>query len=418
MSITGLTKAFKKAGSVFKSPALADGGINAIKAAKTGFSTMDNLINAGKFTVTPNNIVTTAKNTPLSKVSNLLRKSDIDGFVKNIDDTIKVSSGDVKGIKSLLKDIPETRVKVMDDSIINARKVNADIDVIAKTGDDIAKLPAKSQAKITSAMDKIKKAAGTGLVVAGVVGVIALGVNAYKNIAEATEARNGCHFTRVVNKKASSCKITANSCINQAAGDNPCSGSEPSPTNYTIKLISVLSDAAQTTACGTALALDLKTQAGVTNLLNTKYSEFITWVDANAAGLNPKPCEFTHEFIEGGVKPACRACDSSAHPTDSTYYDTSDLADNISVTCVTNSTILETLIDVGSNIGLDLFNTLFGSASDSCNLTTILAVVGVVVAIIIVIVILSFVNKRKKMNAIPAAGVYAPMPPPQPQQLF
>ena len=92
----------------------------------------------------------------------------------------------------------------------------------------------------------------------------------------------------------------------------------------------------------------------------------------------------------------CVACNPSATTNSELYLDDSELAENYTLQCVTDSTILETLVDVATNMGIDLFDATSGSRG---KVNLIFSVVfGILLLILFISLGLRFLRNKNKIK--------------------
>jgi len=107
-------------------------------------------------------------------------------------------------------------------------------------------------------------------------------------------------------------------------------------------------------------------------------------------------CDLSVDNIEGGIVPICRACVPSADPADTSFVDHYSLAENYSLVCITTGSVLETMVDVGKKMGIDLFggiSSISGSFSENFGFVGFF-LVAVIVIIVGISVFLKFKGKK------------------------
>lgn len=343
----------------------------------------------------------TANGFPLNELESLVRRGEIIQFGRNVNSSAVIRASDQTGFVRTLRDIPDVRLKQLDDKIAATRLVNPDLDIMAPNGQQLYNnMTPLARSKFESAMNKIKAAAGPTLIVAGVVGIIIIGVDFYQSIVEATENRRGCFLIREINNQTTSCKIMARSCNPASDTTNSCQ-TIPSELKYntTLFLMSIVGTPTATTV-GNLLSIG----GPVTNvnipqiIANADDFELARDYYYNTSTVTiTNPCSYQVVGVEGNIVPLCRACVPSANINSTEYVDNSDLADNYTLQCVATTSILDTLVDVGVGLGLDLFN-LLGSFSGnlSGNIPLLSGILIFIFILIIGVVVFFRFGKNKK----------------------
>ena len=125
-------------------------------------------------------------------------------------------------------------------------------------------------------------------------------------------------------------------------------------------------------------------------------------------------CGVTHEDFDENLVPFCRNCDSGAEITSTGYADPDQFASNISFECISDPSILDTIVDLLEETGLDLLGSL-GNISETLKplLTKGLLFVGLLLLIWFAIKLLSGHHKDNQYE--PNAPPYPQQPPSNPQ---
>ena len=356
-----------------------------LKAAESGISSIDSIFRDMP-TVYRNNIELGVNNVPWRDVAGDFRLGELNSAFGKMN-LERVSPSDQIAFKNIIEPtVPDFQIKTMQDNISNANLVHSDLRVTAESGPELqAQLSPASQAKVESSWMKIKTAVGAGGTAIGIIAAVVIGANMWQSLVEATNQRNGCFITSKVNGKTSSCKIMNRSCMNQS-GSNACGTNVASLVDFNIYLFA--HNAVDTNDTVTLNALNalgiVLNSSTINNVLNNPNDVRTMYEYYQDLAVKPpiaNPC--------GSVTTGCIACDSSAQINSATFVSDVNLADNMTIQCITNSNVLETLVDVGTGLGIDIFGTLTDSLSGSFS-----SQVWIIMAVIVIgLVILGFFFK-------------------------
>lgn len=108
-------------------------------------------------------------------------------------------------------------------------------------------------------------------------------------------------------------------------------------------------------------------------------------------------CRIRSKYIEDGDVPYCRMCDPDALPTTTQYVNTQELAENITLKCVEDPSVLDLLTDVVLTTGENIFKEMFSWSTNLLRYAVI-----IIIAIIIIVASGFFYNKfvAKRTNVI------------------
>ncbi|UBZ25490.1 PIF-5 [Crangon crangon nudivirus] len=352
-----------------------------------------------------------------------------EGKIKSALDDMEVSntiSGSDEAVlrKSLKLDAPDIEVKDLENKQLAAKKIHSDVDVIPdgeSTGDALKnKMSASGRSKATAWYKILVGAGQFAAYGVGIFTMIYLGTNVWDNILDATNRRNGC-FVVTKDGRVKACKLMDRTCYTAKSQANEDKEILPCGEPYSTLMRNIylmIADIKQNSKTDDVATL---TAAGVTNM--DKSIDEILSVPANVAilveqyrNIYPKGTETFNSCELIGLTKGCVACDSSVSTTSVNYADLSELEGNVTIQCITDSSVLDTLMDVATGMGVDLF----GSASDSIsgsfkgNFFLIFFIVVVVAAVIAIV--LKFKSKPKEI-AIQHDPQPYPYPPQQQQQL-
>lgn len=361
-----------------------------LSTATTQVSAFDNVIK--KFTFKLSDNIIKVNDIPFTKLEPRLRLGKFASVCDELKISHNLSLADELQYQKLFKNnIPDFRIDEMDNAIKINKTKYPELDLKVSSIDDFnEKASPIAKARVTNALNKIKSIAVSGAVIVGVgVGLYLTG-DLLENLINATKARNGCFLHTTVNSKTTFCKLSDHSCnSNQANGTNPCLG--PIKFNTTLWITFAIDH--KTT--NKTLYNKLLEISGLTELnLSSGAMDSVAFEKLSNYYYNNND-EFTKIDL-GQYKCAageCVACDPSEGITSIKYFNTATLADNMQVRCVRDSSVLDTLVDLAVEQGIDLFGgvgSVFGSLRN-----VILLIVMIFVIIFSGGLALRFYNNRK-----------------------
>lgn len=382
MKLDGLLTALKGSSKVGSSLPSFKTAINQID---TGISQLDTAFKNAT-TVVENGVIKMGpQKMPLNQVTSIVKSGDIRTLMKSLGSAYTPPASIVKTFKDGTKIFPESNLQDLASNISVKKKAYPELNVNAKTVDDLNKLPTSTREKLDKVLTNIKTYAKGALIVSGVVGAIAIGVNMYQNLVDAANARAGCFLTNTISGKTTSCKITNRSCQN-TGNENPCK----TTVSATINLALYLQQLATSTSDPEKAKIEEKYNItldvdSISSILQGSLFEQISG-DYDLGEITvPTICMSS---IPGVIEPSCRCCDPSAEPNTLAYTDVTALADNYTLICVPPSSVLETLVDVGVGLGKDIFQGI-GSFFNFQN------IVIIIVVIVIIVVLIAFFSRKK-----------------------
>lgn len=404
-------KNFKKGAKRFSSDAKYTEAVTSIKNSEIGISSIDK-------TFKDIDYVKEGDELYVGGVSWRSKMPDwrMGRFRKGLDD-MKVPNSikprDEEAFKKVMtKNLPDPELDVMDTKIKNAKKMHSDADVAAESGEELEKkLKPATKAKVTSWYTKLKVAAGTTAIGLGLIGAIVFTSDMFADLANATKERNGCYAVQKLNGKTQSCKILNRSCESTTGTSCPSNVSRNLQANIYIMIHHYVehgeTDLLNQLAANTGITIDagnvdtvLEVEDNVTKILGFYETQY----PAGSGNTMPfDPCATT-KFTEG-----CAACDTTAVTNSPHYTDDSDMPDNINMRCVTNSTMLDTMVDVATNMGVDLFNAASDSIAGIFGGGFFQMLLGIILIIVVVAVILKFIPKSKPKTPEPMVAQPIPM---------
>lgn len=408
-----LTKSFVKSLDGAK-PSLANTTVFnartlAVKEANIGISAIDRAMKKIEFKYVNGSAV--VNSSPWRTYVPDMRTGKIRKAFDKMKVTTDIKPRDEAAFKKLLSnDLPDIKVDLMETNIAAAKPSNPGLDIPpAKDGAALKEsLSPSDQMKVEITMEKFKKYA-TGGVVAGVIGVILYGgISLYEDLNRAAKERNGCFIVEYALGTTKGCKINPRSCDLQE-GSNSCQNNKINANIYTFMYDVVDRNDTQLMAkikaeCG----IELSDKSSVVAVLNSS-DKTITMVEWYKKNITPdaeiyNPCDVAKKVNNNVDIKGCIACDSSQPPNSSRYVDDSDLATNLQIKCITNSTILDALVDVATGLGITIFERVSDSATSASGSLSNQWFVYIIVIVLIVIisfsVYLQFFKKSKNQGRV------------------
>lgn len=365
-----------------------------LKLASSGFHTIDEIFKEMPFRHINNEAH--VNGVPFRKVTPELRLGEINSAFHQLR-MREIPLHEEAAFKKILEpEVPDFKLANMTKKIESCRKVHEDLRVVATTAEELkAKLSPAAAAKVKSSWAKIIKGATLGSVIVGVITATVVVADAYQGLVKATQQRNGCFITYIQNGHVQSCKIMRKSCINKE-GRHPCDNNVSSLLADNIWLLVYNS----TVNNDTELLADIKAKTGLE----------LTKSNASATLSNQTSIQKLLEYYENmqekpkiadpcglaGVTQGCVACDTSAAHNSPAFVDDSNLPQNMKIHCVTDSNVMDTIIDFGENIGRDVLDGLGGSLSNSIS-PLFSWLVGII--LLLIVLIFSFLKLGSKNTA-------------------
>lgn len=409
--MSGLTKAIRNALKPFRDANEIIGPVNSIKtAAKSVGNVVGNIFENFKYTLQKN--VLHVNNVGLNTVEHLLRRGELIKFARITNSNVVVKAIDERGFRATLSNIPDMKLRQLDESIGTARRVQPNLDVPVRKTDGSVKTAEELAASMTpaarktfeGAMSKIKAAAGASLVVGGVFVAFQFGSDFYKTIIEATENRRGCFLIRTIDGKTVGCKLPSRTCGTPSQDQTNYCQTNPENVLYNpaLYLIAAIKDSTINTELSELLGTDIDETAIPGILGNTEKFQLLKDKYYNDRPELKDICRTSIVGLENNTVPNCRACTPAADVNSTEYVDISNLADNYTLQCVHTVSMLDTLIDAANSLGVKLFSNL-NPFSDSL-MKNIWILVMIFVALLAIGLVAFFGSKlsNKAKNTKPA----------------
>lgn len=354
-----------------------------IKAGKTDINSIDKAIDSLPFEQVGDEVH--VNNARWRDVEPKLRKGEIRKALEDMEVPHTVSHADDARLRLLMEDsVPDIDIELLDIKQKAAKKFHSDIDVKPgkSDGSDLeAKLDRKGKEKVTSIYSKLAAVAATGTLGAGIFCTLVFTGTMWSDLAKATNERNGCFVVYKDAKQTIACKLMNRTCGFGTAGGAECSPATSESLKYNIFL----------------MCTDLKTRSDFTDLkndtgidLNTESVEDVLAVPDNIIPL----VTFLNNKYNGAatldvcttalIEEGCVSCDGAALTNSYKYVDVTPLDDSMTLKCIADATILGTLVDVATEMGVDIFSAFGDSLSGSLRGNFFLFV-GIILFIIVAI---------------------------------
>ncbi|UHB41728.1 PIF-5/odv-e56 [Macrobrachium rosenbergii nudivirus] len=370
--------------------------VDIVKNAQSGIKNIDDVFKSLPMTQVGDEIFINGKKS-FREVNTKFRKGELNSAFADVDVATTITSADEAVMRKALKEeVPDIDIANLDNNINVAKKHHEDLNVDAKDGADLeGKLSNKSKEKVKSMYSKIKKVVGVGVVAAGVFTALYITDKVYDDLAEATNNRNGC-FIVYKNTNTVACKLPARGCGFGDEGAPPCETELIQKTTYNIRLMVLdiiqTSDTASVKAVNDAggdwqtgdTADDVLGRSQNISILNGLYPTKYPTIDS----VTFNPCTLA------GVIKGCVACNSALPTNDIGYCSSETLDTNMVYKCVTDSTVIDTLTDIATNLGVDLFTASGDSVSGSFQGNFFMVLIIILVLIVLGALALKFIPRK------------------------
>ncbi|UVX94865.1 ODV-E56 [Callinectes sapidus nudivirus] len=374
-----------------------------IKNAQSGVSSIDNAIKNLEFKQVGDEIH--VNNARFRDMEIDFRQGNVKKALDSANVPTSITSADESLLRKTLKnEAPDLDIAEFDMKISQAKKYHDDLDIKASSGADLeSKLSTSSKAKATSMYTIIKTAViGTGVAV-GLFATMKITGNMYEDLTAAAKSRDGCFLvTKSTNTVA--CKLLARSCGGATENGAPqCTTEQMQTTIYNINLmVKDIIDKDDATHITALRDLGCDWADGATDLEVLSISENIPILSSYYSTMYPTydaptfvPCTLAN--ATGG----CVACNSSLPTNDIQYCTSSTLDSNMVYKCISDTTIIEALTDIATNLGIDLFSASGDSVSGSFQGNFFVIVLITLFIIATIALAIKFIPRKQKTNAPP-----------------
>lgn len=333
-----------------------------LKNAKLGLSAPEDILK-GLDVKKLNGIFMVGDDIPLNKLEYVMKEGSLKNLYKIAKIEEPIIETDAKAFKTIVGSTSEKALDDLNEMANQYKKLFSHLDV---TTEEFSKLSKKFQAEANKIESNLFKYFKEGAVISLVLGTVVVSAGW---LLRETEKRKGCFLVRTDGTGTSSCKLINLSCNPYVQG---CECANQSNKYYNTTLMAMIISKLENTS---DIKKDCASSVGVlTNMfeenlkliLDTKFDKLDKFVKSmKDPPVNPSDiCKLIHTDVEDAKIPPCRACDPSAHPTSTTFIDSSTLPANYTLKCVTNPSILDTVTDIFQSTGKNIFdigNTVSGS---------------------------------------------------------
>uniref|UniRef100_A0AAU8GCU8 ODV-E56 n=1 Tax=Faxonius propinquus nudivirus TaxID=3139431 RepID=A0AAU8GCU8_9VIRU len=366
--------------------------VDDIKVAQCGVNSIDDAMASIPFTKIGDELH--ANNARWRDIEPEIRKGNIRKAFNDMNIPNTILPTDETVMKHLItKDIPDVDLSNLDTKIKLATKYNEDLAVTpGNSGAELeAKLDPKAKQKATSIYTQLAKGAGVVGIGTGIFCAIIFTNNMWEDIAKAANERNGCYIV-YKSDKTTACKLLARSCSSSTG----ISCDETMVVNIKYNIYLMCHDIIKTE--NTTAISDLNTNYGIVLSEDTidavladpaNVNNLLTYYDIfYSTGITFNPCE-TADTTSG-----CVACDPTNVISSKYFVDGSLLDGAYTFSCVSDSTVIDTLTDVAVGMGIDIFNSISDSLSGGSS-GSFFTILGIILVIIVIIsLILKFKPKK------------------------
>lgn len=386
-----------------------------LKSLDSGVRSFDDVIHSMKLTKDARGLTRVGGET-VGYLDKTIRAGNLPELIRMSERKVPFTSADTKAFQSLVEGFPQNTLHSIDEVAKSNARLHPELDLNLQQLETASDASKKSLAKVDSNMYRYFKA---GTVIALSVGAVVL-VEDW--VRKSLEARKGCYMVQTIDRKTTSCKVTAWSCI--GSGGTPCSLAVNRYHNVTLSALQIATLAdTEPVKLQVAAAVGVSVgelQAKLRDVIDNRFPQ-LTAVIATVAQAQRLPaikyCEVVHSDIEGGRVPPCRMCDPAADPTSTTFIDPEQLSESVTFHCETNPTVLSLLADVAKNTARDVLEGLGSGLTALLKPLGILALVLLVLAIVISVAVYTLKRMQRSKAKLPPE--YEPLlpssaPPPPP----
>lgn len=380
--------------------ATAEEAALALRSEKTGLRAFDQMMQVIPFTNNKFGILKIGEQT-VGAFNKYMRHGDLGALFRMNKIKVALTSVDEKMFRETMVGTPEYRSHNIDVLSNNAKKSHPHLDVKAK---DIDAMPESTKADVAKMEKTAKLRFGTQVKIVLFIGVVGMG-NSW--IQANLKARRGCHMSTNIDGKITSCKIEAHTCLEPVTGStvSVCGGQlvrEMNLYNVTLVLMHLanMADNENQLKVLVCAAAKVEPETMSENLLKIIDNHYKTVSDVIALNKDKiptfSPCADKHKDIENGVIPVCRMCSPSADPLSTSYIDPSQYADNITLECIPDPSVLDVVSDFITTTG---YNILSKVASTLWTLTKpLLYIIGALAAVLALVLIGFSMFKNNQRN--------------------
>nr|WCZ68541.1 odv-e56 structural protein [Heliothis virescens nudivirus] len=359
--------------------------VSTLRNAKTGIRSVDDVFGTLNYSLVDRQLA--VNGVKLHTVESLLRRGELASMFSKLNKPTAITVADELKFRKLI-DTPDIRIRNMEETVKSARIIHPDLDIVVTSASDLERLPKASRTKLKGIVDNLWSTVKVGGVAVGIFAAISIGVPYYEKLVEATVARNGFYLVVLKGGKTTSFKVPTRSCLSTSVTgvkhisavkydhlDNPVlyllhTINDPSAEMERQSLTSVLGGVTPTMETFETIVQN--------DTLFAKVSEH--YYHSSEGHPLKNPCDLVQTADKAKVP--CTGFDPNADEKSYAYVNTYTLPDNMTFKCVTNSTLLETIVDAAGDAAHYILGSTFMTKLGSYLKYILLAVVAVVLVII------------------------------------
>ena len=275
-----------------------------------------------------------------------------------------VKQVDEIALKNILKDIhPEFKSQAIEDVAARVKSVHPDLNVPMPKGGEAALAPA-TRTKIQSLYTNLKTAAKGAALVAGVFATIKFGPALWDSLNQAVIDRNGCWIMiKQPDGKVTACKVANRSCATQQDDQRACLPQVARELRgnayYLVSRALRESDFAELTIKAEPKLKGVYEPGLSVDQILVKHGDILQqFIAANHPGIDDTDATAPNRHCDQDadkLEQKCIMCNPTAAPSSRHYVHAATLPPNMAYKCISNSTILDVLVDVADAAGADLW---------------------------------------------------------------
>ncbi len=378
--------------------------VNIIKNATSDVAPIDEAIKHLPYKQSGDEIL--VGNARFRQIEPKFRKGELRSAFNDANVSPSFSASDEAILKKRIKaEAPDIDIADLEVKQAASRKFHEELAVKPKDGADLeSKLSRKGKEKTKSIYAKILTASAAGATVFGMFAAMKLTGEVFEDVAKATNERNGCYMV-YKNTETTACKIVSRSCGSGTAGAVPCNDAVMANTKSNIYIM-----VHEFFNTNNESALDAMADDGIDlgdpkdpdyTLQNSENIHKLTafydeWYGDSTHVPTAVPCEIASQTT------GCVACDPTM-PTNHVSYTSTELLDgNLTYRCIQDSNVIDTLTDIATTMGIDIFGASGDSISGSFQgnfLWTVLIILVLICATALAVKFIPRKSKDKEPNA-------------------
>nr|AHW98300.1 ODV-E56 [Nilaparvata lugens endogenous nudivirus] len=371
-----------------------------VRSFDSGIKSLDDAIRLASVTKTNSGVILVG-NTTVGDFRHALKSANLDRVLGVLGRTdIPNTSTDRETFATIVGSTLERALDKLDISvkIKNINKSNfPELNVSAEAADTISDTGKKNETIIESNLYEYLKQDRTIALTVGVVTV------AGGWLMKATAKRRGCLMFTNLDGNITSCKISSFTCTDDSALSGRLCDSDSTLFYYNTTLVLMHlaqlkdTDVQKIEVARVACVSMSEFEKQLPRLLETKYAQLAKYVEKMGQRPVLQPCsqKLLNPNIENGIIPFCRMCSSTANPISTEFIDPIQYTTNITFKCITNPTILDTIIDVISSTGKNILTNIKSTMSGS------LKTIGIIATIVLVLIVRVLPKRTPDNDVVP-----------------